>query len=472
MVFSSTVFLFVFLPAVFVLHQLMPNRVAKNALLTLASLVFYAYGEPVVVLLMLLSAFVNYALARLLSHTPRRVFLVLAVVLDLGTLFLFKYLGFFAQVLGDVTGLPIPVPAIRLPVGISFFTFQALSYVIDVYRGTCAAQKRFGKVLLYISFFPQLIAGPIVKYHDIAAEIDDRTVTPAGCAAGLRRFTCGMAKKLLIANVMAVAADTIFALDMSLINAPVAWLGGISYTLQIYFDFSGYSDMAIGLGQVFGFHFLENFDYPLSAFSMRDFWRRWHISLTTWFREYLYIPLGGNRRGAARKAFNTMLVFTLTGLWHGANFTFVLWGVFNGLTLLAEDLWAKLARKPRGAALCPRPFGHLYTCLITVVLFTMFRADTVAAGFGMIGKQLFGWSFAAAPMAEFYRFLTPLFLVTLAAALVLCTPAARNAWQRLQSDRGLRVWEPLSYAGTLALLGLCILDLSSASYNPFIYFRF
>lgn len=473
MVFSSTVFLFLFFPAVFVLHLVMPNKTAKNLFLTAASLVFYAYGEPVMVLLMLLSAFANYALALALQRTAhRRAVLVSTVALNIGVLFVFKYLGFFVKILVSITGLPIPVPSIRLPIGISFFSFQALSYVIDVYRGACHAQRNFGKVLLYISFFPQLIAGPIVKYHDIAAQLDDRTVTPQGCAEGLRRFACGMAKKLLIANAMAVVADAIFALDPALVNAPVAWLGGIAYTFQIYFDFSGYSDMAIGLGEVFGFRFPENFDYPLFASSMREFWRKWHISLTTWFREYLYIPLGGNRKGEARKALNTMIVFTLTGLWHGANFTFVLWGILNGLCLLAEDLWAKCTHKKRGEALCPRAIGHLYTFVLAVILFTMFRADTVNSGLTMIAKQLFGWQFSAVAMAEFYRFFTPLFCATLLAAFVLCTGIVRTVWRKWQSGRAAKAVDFLSFLGTLGLLFLCMLDLSGTGYNPFIYFQF
>ena len=293
MVFSSMVFLCVFLPAAFCLHLLLPGMRAKNFLLVVASLVFYAYGEPIYVILLVASSAGNYILARLTGECPkiRKLTMTLAVVINLGLLVIFKYSGFLVETFNSITGAGIPVPQVRMPVGISFFTFQALSYVIDVYRGDASVQKNFGKVLLYISFFPQLIAGPIVKYHDVEAEINNRKQTPEEIGKGIRRFIAGLSKKVLIANTMGLVADNLFGAAATGITGPGAWLGAVSYMLQIYFDFSGYSDMALGLGMMFGFHFHENFDYPYISASIREFWRRWHMSLSGWFKEYLYIPV-------------------------------------------------------------------------------------------------------------------------------------------------------------------------------------
>ena len=339
MVFSSMVFLCIFLPVVFLLHLILPGIRAKNWMLLLASLVFYAYGEPVYVLLMIASAFVNYLSALLIEKKPsgKKAVMTINVILNLGVLVLFKYTGFLAGSFNSIFGTAVPVPAIRLPIGISFFTFQAMSYVIDVYRGVTEPQKNFGKVLLYISFFPQLIAGPIVKYHDIAQEIENRTQTVDGVMNGIRRFIAGLSKKVLISNTVGLVADTLFAADISGLNAAAAWIGAISYMLQIYFDFSGYSDMAIGLGEMFGFHFKENFNYPYISGSIREFWRRWHMSLSGWFQEYLYIPLGGNRKGKVRTVINKFIVFLCTGIWHGANVTFLFWGLYHGCFLMLEE---------------------------------------------------------------------------------------------------------------------------------------
>ena len=301
MVFSSVVFLFAFLPVVFLVYYALPSLRWKNLFLVLASLIFYAYGEPIYVLLMLLSSAVNYGLGLLVAGKGRaaKAALAVAVVVNLSVLCVFKYTGFILENVNLLFGVSIPVPSIDMPIGISFFTFQALSYVIDVYRGDVQPQKNYGKVLLYISFFPQLIAGPIVKYHDIEREIEDRKQTSEGVARGIRRFTMGLAKKVLISNTMGLAADYVFSLPGQGLNMPSTWIGAVSYALQIYYDFGGYSDMAIGLGEMFGFHFRENFQYPYYADSMQDFWRRWHISLSTWFKEYIYFPLvfGTGRSG-------------------------------------------------------------------------------------------------------------------------------------------------------------------------------
>lgn len=311
MVFSSLVFLCIFLPTVFLLYTLVPSLKFRNGLLIVASLIFYAYGEPVYVLLMIFSSLLNYICARLVANenAKRKLVLVLAVVINLGILAVFKYSGFFVESLNSVTGLAIPVPQIDLPIGISFFTFQALSYVIDVYRKTVDAQKNYLYVLLYITFFPQLIAGPIVKYRDISEQIVDREQTAEKIADGMRRFICGLAKKVLIANTMGQTADIIFNAGNDYLSVVTAWLGALAYLFQIYYDFSGYSDMAIGLGKMFGFDFKENFNYPYGAVSVKDFWRKWHISLSTWFKEYLYIPLGGNRKGRMRAVLNRLIVF-------------------------------------------------------------------------------------------------------------------------------------------------------------------
>ena len=330
MVFSSMVFMCIFLPVVFILHCILPGIRLKNALLLLASVLFYAYGEPVYIILLFVSTLLNYFCACMIESSKyKKVILTLAVICNLGILIVFKYTDFILGTVNILTGLHLPLPQIRMPIGISFFTFQAMSYVIDVYRGTTKAQKNYAKVLLYISFFPQLIAGPIVKYQDIAQVFDNRTQSLEGVSLGIRRFSAGLCKKVLISNTMGLVADQLFGASAGNINAAGAWLGAISYMLQIYFDFSGYSDMAIGLGWMFGFHFKENFNYPYISGSIREFWRRWHISLSGWFLEYLYIPLGGNRKGKFRTVVNKMIVFLCTGIWHGAAVNFLFWGIYH-----------------------------------------------------------------------------------------------------------------------------------------------
>ena len=487
MVFSSLVFLCIFLPVVFCLHCLVRRTAARNAVLVAASLLFYAFGEPVYVLLLVLSAFLNYLFALFAGGRRKKAVLAAAVITNIGLLGVFKYAAFAVGSLNAFLHLSIPVPQITLPVGISFFTFQALSYVIDVYRGGCAAQKNFFRVLLYISFFPQLIAGPIVKYKDIEAAISDRQVTVGGAAAGLRRFAFGLAKKVLIANAMAAAADAVFAQSTGNLNMASAWIGAAAYTLQIYFDFSGYSDMAIGMGRMFGFRFRENFRFPYTACSIREFWQRWHISLSSWFRDYVYIPLGGNRKGAARTGFNRILVFFLTGLWHGASWTFVVWGLFHGLFSLLEGL----AKKPLRI---PRALRHVYTMLVVTVGLVIFRSDTLAYAFRYIGKMFAGADFSAMRMTFALGRLTPYFLVMLAAAVFFAGPfrliaeavsrrsreaaaagvpvSSGSTAAPASSGTGNAVLGFLLYAAAFVLLAWCIIRLSGGSYNPFIYFRF
>lgn len=464
MVFSSMVFLCVFLPAAFCLHLLLPGMRAKNFLLVVASLVFYAYGEPIYVILLVASSAGNYILARLTGECPkiRKLTMTLAVVINLGLLVIFKYSGFLVDTFNSVTGAGIPVPQVRMPIGISFFTFQALSYVIDVYRGDASVQKNFGKVLLYISFFPQLIAGPIVKYHDVEAEINNRKQTPEEIGKGIRRFIAGLSKKVLIANTMGLVADNLVGAAATGITGPGAWLGAVSYMLQIYFDFSGYSDMALGLGMMFGFHFHENFDYPYISASIREFWRRWHMSLSGWFKEYLYIPLGGNRRGKFRTVVNKMIVFVCTGIWHGASFNFLFWGIYHGFFLMLEEYIPFIGKK--GGKL-KSFFQHVYALLVVCVGFVFFRADTMKQGCFWIREMFtdFGWK--ASAMSLTLQQLTPVYLVTLAAALVAAVPV--NSMLKKY-----KWYEGFTYVLSLAGFALCVLSLAGGTYNPFIYFRF
>lgn len=468
MVFNSLTFLCIFLPVVLALYYLLPTLRIRNILLIAVSLLFYAYGEPVYVLLMIASIIINYIFGRLLgteNKKKRQWILAIAVVINIGLLVVFKYLDMMVQTVNQLSGSEIPLVGLALPIGISFFTFQALSYVIDVYRREVEPQKNLWNVMLYISFFPQLIAGPIVKYHDIQEQIDNRNTDVKEIAEGLRRFIIGLSKKVLISNTMAVTADALFAAGAGELNILSAWIAAIAYMLQIYFDFSGYSDMAIGLGHMFGFRFLENFRYPYISANMQEFWRRWHISLSTWFKEYLYIPLGGNRKGKARTCLNKMIVFFSTGLWHGANWTFVLWGLWHGVFLLFEQVCP--VKK------LPKVLAHIYALLVVCVGFVMFRADTFGQGMFMIGTMFGGWEFSFVQMAIVWEQLTPIFLVTLVVAVFGSAPLIPKAAEACLVRENLR--KPatyFSYMASFVLLILCMLSLSSGTYNPFIYFRF
>lgn len=463
MAFSSVIFLCVFLPIVCILNWAMPGIRTKNALLVVSSLVFYAFGNPLYLLLLLGSVLFNY-LAGLLVVSPRwgRLFLALAVTANLGVLGFYKYLGFLVQNLNLLLGTSIPVPTIILPVGISFFTFQGLSYVIDVYRDKTLRNCSFFEVLLYICLFPQLVAGPIVKYRDIASEIHLRTATLNDTAQGVRRFILGLSKKLLIADTAAGIADTVFGLTSSSLDFRLAWLGAVSYTLQIYFDFSGYSDMAIGLGWIFGFHFKENFDHPYAAGSVKQFWRRWHISLSSWFRDYLYIPLGGNRKGRLRMYLNKLIVFFFTGLWHGANWTYVVWGLWHGAFLIAEDRLIPVERLGHRT----RWLGHLYTLLVVVVGFVFFRASSLQQA-GLILTNLFtGFQITVESSAVLAGLIDPYHLSALGLGCLFSLPLLEPVRKALPS------LEVISYPTALILLALDIIHLSAATFVPFIYFQF
>ena len=458
MVFSSAISLFFFVPLVFLLDRKLPNTDAKNTLLLIASLVFYSFGQVYYLPLLLVSVALNYACGRLAAGKHRKLGVTLAVVGGIGLLAVFKYADFAIRTVNALCGLSLPLTNIALPIGISFFTFQGLSYVIDVYREPEMVSHSFRKVLLYIAFFPQLIAGPIVKYHDIEREIDSRQTAPRETALGIRRFICGLSKKLLLSGAVGQMADTVFNLPAGEIGMLAGWTGAVCYTLQIYFDFSGYSDMAIGLGQMFGFHFRENFNYPYTATTIKEFWRRWHISLSGWFRDYLYIPLGGNRKGRARTWLNKFLVFFATGLWHGASWNFVLWGLWHGLFSVLEDCGAIPVRKLKG-----RLLGQVYTLLVVVLGFTLFRADTLAQAGAMYAAMFTGFGLHWTGTAEVWARFTPAFALTLCIALALCTPVAREHTPKR---------EGITFAASLGLLVLCMMYLAAGSFNPFIYFRF
>ena len=461
MVFSALTFLCVFLPILICIYFLVRPLAVKNAVLVLASLLFYAYGEPVYIVLMVVSIVVNYCFGRIIgAGKHKKAALVTAVVLNLGVLGVFKYAGWLTQMAISAFGLSVKPVELSLPIGISFYTFQALSYLIDVYRGECASQKNAVSFFLYISFFPQLIAGPIVKYHDIESQISDRHPTPQSVAEGLRRFIIGLGKKVLIANIMAGAADAAFALDAAQTSTLSAWIGAVAYLMQIYFDFSGYSDMAIGLGRIFGFKFLENFNYPYISGTVKEFWRRWHISLSTWFREYLYIPLGGNRKGRLRTCVNKIIVFFCTGLWHGANLTFVVWGLFHGAFLLLED-FVPIKK-------LPAVIRHIYTVLVVCVGFVIFRSDDMGQAGLMISHMFSGFTITNAQWVRTAPILTPMFITFLAIAVIGASPA----WRKLAGRINVSAREVLSYVYAAGLLVLSILYLSGGAYNPFIYFRF
>ena len=476
MVFSSVIFLCLFLPMVLGGYYLLPKREAKNLWLIAVSLLFYAFSGLWYVLLLLFSVFCNYLAGLFVSG--RKGVLYVAVAVNLGVLGVFKYLTFLVRTVDQLPGVAIVVPSIVLPVGISFFTFQGLSYVIDVYRNERLKSTRFRDVLLYIALFPQLVAGPIVRYEDVADEIKGRRHTLEQLANGLRRFIIGLSKKLLIADVCGSVVTLIYSAERSVLDSRAAWLAAVCYLIQIYFDFSGYSDMAIGLGLCFGFHFKENFNYPYISSSIQEFWRRWHISLSTWFREYLYIPLGGNRKGKAKTYRNKLIVFFCTGLWHGANWTFIIWGLWHGFFIVTEDAAKKLFGLGKHGKNRRNPvetvLKHLYTLLVVLIGFVIFRADNMGQAFSMIGAMFSGICASAQTGLLLAQCLTPLTMFALLLGLVGSTPVLPLVCRKAEQQTGsvyvcLRV---LSYAGALALLLVDILHLSAASYVPFIYFQF
>lgn len=474
MLFSSTPFLFGFLPLLLFCYFIVPKkfRETRNVVLLLFSLAFYGYGGPRYLLLMLVSITVNYVcglLAAPKDGVKKRWVAVVATILNLGLLGWFKYAGFFASNLVKL-GVQITVPEIVLPIGISFFTFQAFSYVLDVYRGDAKVQKNPLKVALYVSLFPQLIAGPIVRYTTVEREITVRNENLTDFAEGAVRFLFGFAKKILLSNALGQLAAASFDANISTLSVSMAWLGAIGYMGQIYFDFSGYSDMAIGLGRMFGFYFLENFNYPYIAQSITDFWRRWHISLSTWFRDYVYIPLGGNRVSKGRHVFNIMVVWTLTGFWHGAAWNFMLWGIYYGLLLLGEKyIWGRLWER------MPRVLRHVITLLIVLFGWVLFRAVGLDGTLSYLGTM-----FGVGGNGKFFDDQTLYYLLQFRWELLLAIPACMPIKQWCQTALAKRenskaaqavaAIAPPILACAVGVIALCYLV--GTGFNPFIYFQF
>ena len=461
MIFSSAEFLFLFLPCVLLVYYnpFFRGRRFRNIFLLLVSLFFYAWGEPVNVVLLLASIAANWFFGRMVEgEGPRRRFwLWAAVVLNLAGLFIFKYLGFVCRNLGAL-GLPMPEIDLALPIGISFYTFQAVSYLIDVYWDDCEASHNFVNFACYISLFPQLIAGPIVRYRDVNEQLVSRHETPTLFNSGVRLFMVGMAKKVLLANQFGMLWESVSA-DPVAAGAIGAWVGACAYTLQIYFDFAGYSDMARGLGRMLGFEFCINFNYPYISKSVTEFWRRWHISLSTWFRDYVYIPLGGNRCGKIRQCVNILVVWALTGFWHGAGWNFLFWGFYYGILLLIEKLvLGKYIRR------LPAPVQHLYTMVIVVIGWVFFASPDLSTALDYLQVM---FSFTPGTVGTASLVMPWLGMGIL--GVLASTPLAKTLWEKVQDKK----WMPLA-EGALCLAGLllCTASLVSDSYNPFLYFRF
>ena len=463
MLFSGIPFLFYFLPCVLLVYFIVPQK-GRNAVLLAASLFFYGWGEPKFLLFMVFSIVQGYVFARLIGRGRRKkLFLTLSLVLSFALLGYCKYADFFIENFNAATGLSLPLLKIALPIGISFYTFQIASYEIDVYRGDVAAQHNFIDFAAYVAMFPQLIAGPIVRYRDIAPQLKERTHSLEAAASGASRFAVGLGKKVLVANVLAQLVSAYKASAEQ--TALYAWLYAIAFTLQIYFDFSGYSDMAIGLGCIFGFTFPENFRYPYIAKSITEFWRRWHMSLGTWFRDYLYIPLGGSRCSRIRHIFNILVVWMATGFWHGAAWNFVFWGLFYAVLLMAEKFFLLPALK-KG-----RVLPHVYVLLAVTLGFVLFDAASLKDALHQLGT-LFGAGTASGLGTEALYMLRS-YGVVLALAALGATPLPAMLWKKVQEAKSLApvltVAEPLC---TFALLALCTAFLVDGSFNPFLYFRF
>ena len=479
MLFSSITFIGFFLPAVILLYFIIPNRTYKNIVLLVSSLLFYAWGEPKFVFLMMVSILFNYLMGILIEKYERKkLILTTAISINLCILFIFKYLGFTCTIIdGLIESLHIKVLQdinLVMPIGISFYTFQTITYIVDVYRGQVSAQKNILNLGLYITFFPQLIAGPIVRYHDINQQIENRKETIEKVSEGLQRFIIGLAKKVLIANNLAIVCDTIYDTDFFAYGTFTAWIAAISYALQIYYDFSGYSDMAIGLATIFGFDILENFNYPYAAKSVTDFWKRWHISLTNFFRDYVYIPLGGNRKGKKRTMFNRIVVFFLTGLWHGAAWHFIAWGLLHGFSMVAERAF-KLNERLKSV------FGFLYrafTLILITIFWVIFRNGIDETVWHMILK-MFGVNYtwfsdstrAIVGINPYWFECDTKFYIVITIAIAFCFPW----WKKITMPQSPIITNSLSILKCLVivlLFVLCVAYLANNTYNPFIYFRF
>ncbi|MBQ6876557.1 MAG: MBOAT family protein [Lachnospiraceae bacterium] len=463
MIFSSLTFLLIFLPITLLLYYLVPGIRLKNAALLLCSLIFYAWGEPLYILLMLYSIFMNYVCGLLMDKHKkmRRQVLIFGIIINLFLLGFFKYAGFLSESVSGLFGsfgVAVPARNIALPIGISFYTFQALSYLIDLYRGKFPVQKSFVRFALYITMFPQLIAGPIVRYESIAKELEKRTISPAKFGQGALLLIEGLAMKVLLANQIGTMADELRAMSTSL-STVSAWLGALAYFFQIYFDFAGYSTMAIGLGLMLGFTFTKNFDHPYMSTSVTEFWRRWHISLGTWFREYVYIPLGGNRVGTLKHIRNILVVWILTGLWHGAAWNFVLWGLYYGILLLLEKFVLLRLR-------LPKVIGWIYTTILVLVGWVIFSGETLIQSMAIL-SAMFGNGTGFFDKTALYYLSTGGIILFLCA--ISSTPILGKLRGKLLRTTAGRTLLTLVYVG---LLALAIMFLAVQNYNPFLYFRF
>ena len=473
MLFSSMLFLWFFLPFTFLVYRIVPNA-CKNAFLLLMSLIFYSWGEPIYVFLMLASITVNYWLALCIHVSPvkknlfhrRNMILILAIVYNIGFLWWFKYSATFAVNFNYLLGREVlRVKEIALPLGISFYTFQALSYVIDVYWKKCDVQKKYLNLALYITFFPQLVAGPIVKYKDVEAQIVNRSTSMLQTSVGIKRFIYGLSKKVIISNSVAEIADKIFACSYDSIDTKWLWVAVLLYTLQIYYDFSGYSDMAIGLGKMFGFEFVENFNYPYVSRSIQEFWRRWHISLSTWFKEYVYIPLGGNRKGKYRTYANLVIVFVVTGVWHGATLNFLVWGIYYAFFIVMERIFLSkiLERNPINVLI------HVYTMFVVSVGWALFRCDSLKEALKLI-RYLFKWQ--NNQVYKWYDFFSIRSIVIVILAVLLIGFIQENSKKVKAVIMNTQKVYTAEFFLQIFLLAICMVLLISGQYNPFIYFKF
>lgn len=464
MVFSSIPFLYFFLPAVLLAYFIAPEKI-KNAVLLIFSLVFYWWGEPKYALLMIFTITFCYAAGRLIENRrekvrERKALLIISVAVPLGLLAVFKYADFFIGTFSSLTGADIPLLKLALPIGISFYTFQAVSYVIDVYRGDIPAEKSLVTLAAYITLFPQLIAGPIIRYSDVADDMKNRKINLKNASDGIRRFVFGLGKKVLIANLLGTICVTYR--ESTDISVLYAWIYAVSYTLQIYFDFSAYSDMAIGLGKIMGLNFMENFNYPYIAKSITEFWRRWHISLSTWFRDYVYIPLGGNRVKKSRHIFNIMVVWCLTGFWHGAGWTFIAWGLYFGILLLCEKLiWGKLLEKT------PKVIRHIYVMVIVIISFVIFNAANFTEAWNDI-LNLFGAT-GIPLVSEGALYALKSNAVLLVVAIFAATPILKKVCFKYEEKAVMKAVEVVAIAAVLIVSTAYLVD---GSFNPFLYFRF
>ena len=463
MLFTSISFLYYFLPIVIILYFIVPKKF-KNFILFLSSIFFYFCGEPIYTFLMIGEIFIAYVGARYLEKHRKKSILVSLLAIHIGALGLFKYSDFTINNINQIFGSKIPLLKLALPIGISFYTFQIISYVVDVYRGKVKAQKSFLKIATYISLFPQLIAGPIVRYETIEKELDSRTSNFENFAYGVRRFVIGLGKKVLIANMLGELCDVFSTTNEKSIL--FYWIFAISYSLQIYFDFSAYSDMAIGLGRMFGFHFLENFNYPYISKSITEFWRRWHMSLSSWFRDYVYIPLGGNRKETIILVRNIFIVWALTGIWHGANWTFVIWGLMFGIMLIIEKLFlTKHLEK------MPSILQRIYVLFTVMISFIIFNANSIGEAWNNI-IGLFGANGENLINASTVYYLKS-YLVVLVIAIIGSTPLLKNIIEKLKTktnaNKIINLLEPIAMASILIIVTAYLVD---NSYNPFLYFRF